>query len=100
MNGKVTRDSRTRRLKRATATKKMTVELVQGVRGQGPFVWPEVPEDLSPWGLREEGEEKYLKERRRQTEMRERGEVEKGDKESLREKARELLAGKVRWRSG
>lgn len=28
----------------------MTVELVQGEPGNGPFVWPAEPEDMTPWG--------------------------------------------------
>ena len=28
----------------------MTVELVQGEPGNGPFVWPKEPDDMSPWG--------------------------------------------------
>lgn len=27
----------------------MTVELVTGVKGQGPFVWPDEPENWAPW---------------------------------------------------
>lgn len=34
---------------RPRATKKMTVELVQNAPGQGPFIWPDPPEDLTPY---------------------------------------------------
>ncbi len=34
---------------RARATKKMTVELAEEGEGQGAFVWPEEPEDYSPY---------------------------------------------------
>jgi hypothetical protein len=34
---------------RARATKKMTVELAEKGEGQGAFVWPEEPEDYSPY---------------------------------------------------
>ena len=31
----------------------MTVELVPGEKGQGPFVWPEEPKDWKPWAKEE-----------------------------------------------
>lgn len=34
---------------RSRATKKMTVELAEKGEGQGAFVWPEEPEDYSPY---------------------------------------------------
>jgi len=34
---------------RPRATKKMTVELAEQGKGQGAFVWPEGPEDYSPY---------------------------------------------------
>lgn len=34
---------------RHRALKKMTVEMAQTGEGQGPFVWPDNPEDLSPY---------------------------------------------------
>lgn len=34
---------------RPRATKKMTVEMVQDEPGQGPFIWPDPPDDLSPY---------------------------------------------------
>lgn len=31
----------------------MTIEMVDdGTPGQGPFVWPQEPEDMRPWGRR------------------------------------------------
>ena len=38
---------------RPQSKKKMTVEMVDdGTPGQGPFVWPQEPEDMTPWGRR------------------------------------------------
>lgn len=34
---------------RPRASKKMTVELVQNGPGQGPFIWPDAPSDLTPY---------------------------------------------------
>ena len=93
------RDNRTGRLSRASATKKMTVELVQGKPGQGPFVWPEEPRDLKEWGKEEkEAEEKFKEEQRKRQMPDERYKLEPEDAKGLRERARALLGGRVRWR--
>lgn len=99
MQGKVTRDERNGRLSRASATKKMTVELVQGRPGQGPFVWPEVPEeDMKRWRAELDEREKKAEERRLRSRPDESFKLEPEDAQGLKERARLLLQGKVRWR--
>lgn len=77
----------------------MTVELAQEGPGQGPFVWPDAPEDLEPWGTKqyEEAREKQDKWEERE---RNRGMNWPEDMKSLSEQARELLRGDVKWRGG
>lgn len=76
----------------------MTVELVQGVPGQGPFVWPAEPEDYTPWG-----KDQYEKASKEQKEKQER-QSPQGNKmwpentESLARQARQLLDGDTRWK--
>lgn len=76
----------------------MTVELVQGVPGQGPFVWPAEPEDYTPWGkdlFEKEGKE---------VEERQERQSEQGKKmwpenlDSLARQAKQLLNGDMRWK--
>ena len=69
----------------------MTVEMVTGVEGQGPFVWPE--EEKASKARRKEAEE--VQKRRYQDQAHK---LDPEDAGSLKERARLLLQGKVRWR--
>ena len=91
--GKVVREPRTGRLSRESPRKKMTVEMERA------FVWPEVPGDLAPW-RKEEGErgEEAREMQRRRLRPDERHRLEPEDAQGVRERARKLLGGKVRWR--
>ncbi len=97
------RDSRTGQLRRASAQKKMTVEMVQGKGdgdGQGAFVWPEgqSEEEKGKEKEVEDQRERVRDEYRRRQEPDERFKLEPEDAGGLRERARLLLRGKVRWR--
>jgi len=78
---------------RPKASKKMTVEMDQ------PFVWPEEPEDYSPWSreiFREatNENERYQERYGRLNDTW----VNKDDRSSLREQAKALLEGKEAWK--
>lgn len=94
IQGKVRRDQRNGRVRRASAQKKMTVEMVQGQQGQGPFVWPEEPQKPDA----KDAERRYQQEQTKRQQPDERLKSEPADAKGLKERARALLAGKVRWR--
>lgn len=99
IQGKVRRNPRTRILSRASAQKKMTVEMVQDQPGQGAFVWPEEPQNLEPWKKEvKDLEDRYQEERTKRQQPDERHKLEPVGAKGLKERARALLAGKVRWR--
>ncbi|KAL6719307.1 mitochondrial 54S ribosomal protein YmL41 [Lecanora helva] len=102
-HGRTLRDQRTGQMYRERPVKKMTIEMAQGDN----FVWPDPPEDLAPW---EKGMQDAMKRDREEMEegrgrrsgqgrvvLGEMGERERG---GLRERARALLEGRVKWRPG
>ena len=98
-HGRVIRDSGSGRLVRTSQKKKMTIEMKTGDN----FVWPDVPEDLEPWNKRVEQaleKEKEAQKEGRSQQGQELGRVGDEARTSLREKARALLEGKVKWRPG
>ncbi|KAF6235980.1 hypothetical protein HO173_005608 [Letharia columbiana] len=99
IQGKVLRNDRTGRLARAGAAKKMTVEMVQGQEGQGPFVWPEVPDEVLAEGREaQDARDKAVEEQKMRQQPDERYKLDPRDAKGLKERARLLLQGKVRWR--
>ena len=79
----------------------MTVEMAPGK----PFVWPEEPDDLAPWGNNLQATKEAEKEQeRRRTEPKEEDEAkvrkERGERErgSMSGRARALLEGRKEWR--
>lgn len=90
------------RWKRPHAEKFMTVEMTK------PFVWPEVPQDLSPWDneLHSSREAASRREERNAIEKY-KGRIPleseqelKRDEEKYRTMAEELLSGKKKWDNG
>lgn len=72
----------------------MTVEL------ERPFVWPKQPEDLSPWNKAEREESSELeKEMTKMSGSLKDTYVNEERRKAMREQAKELLEGKVRWKS-
>lgn len=91
------KDRRTGRVGRARAWKKMTVEMVTGVEGQGPFVWPEVEKEAKePGQARASG--KGREEAKKRMNRQEAHKLDPEDAGSLKERARLLLQGERRWR--
>ena len=76
----------------------MTVELVQGTKGQGPFVWPAEPDDLEKQKKAQDTKDKEQEVRRMRARQDEAYKLEPADATGLKERARLLLRGKVRWR--
>ncbi|KAK8216182.1 hypothetical protein IWZ01DRAFT_415324, partial [Phyllosticta capitalensis] len=75
---------------RERSIKKMTVEMDR------PFVWPEAPEDLSPWSHDlYHSAEKY---REKQQDQQDDVHAKPSDTKTLREQAEALLSGKQRWK--
>ena len=98
-NGKVSRDQRTGRVRRASSSKKMTVELAPGGKGQGPFVWPEEMEDERGGGKEErEGNERMQEQQRKRQTPDERHKLDPPDAATLRKTAEAFLQGKARWK--
>ncbi|MCJ1275783.1 hypothetical protein MMC21_003586 [Puttea exsequens] len=99
IHGKVVRDTLNKRVSRLPQQKKMTIEMPP----DQPFVWPEEPEDKSPWdwAITQAGE-KAKKER--EEGVTEQGNMKGGpgkkERETLRERAKALLKGKATWRPG
>ncbi|KAL9130926.1 MAG: hypothetical protein Q9175_006898, partial [Cornicularia normoerica] len=91
IQGKVTKDRYTARVSRASAKKKMTVELVQGVEGQGPFIWPEEPKDIKPNEKMQIAQQKYLGTQRKREQPDEKYKLDPEDAKSLKERATLLL---------
>ncbi|KAI4117876.1 MAG: hypothetical protein LQ345_001971 [Seirophora villosa] len=81
---------------RPRATKRMTVEMP----ASAPFVWPDAPNDFTPWD--KEAQEKA--EASREREQKAMGAEGRGmppeDGGTLREQAARLLKGEGRWRPG
>lgn len=75
----------------------MTVELVQGVEGQGPFIWPEEPKDIKPNEKMQIAQQKYLGTQRKREQPDEKYKLDPEDAKSLKERATLLLQGKVQW---
>lgn len=75
---------------RPQSTKRMTVELVTGVAGQGPFVWPAEPENWAPWA-KEQFEEAKKQQEASDERRKEGGKAWPLDMDTVAEKAR-LLA--------
>ncbi|MBE3047305.1 50S ribosomal protein L23 [Candidatus Bathyarchaeota archaeon] len=90
------------RFVRAPGEKYMTVEMVK------PFVWPEVPHDLSPWDKQMHTmREHMMKEQERVREIRHKGNIPMVSEEKLgydekkyRTMAQELLLGHKKWSNG
>jgi len=100
IHGKVRRHRQTNRLVRASQQKKMTIEMKPGDN----FVWPEVPAEVEEKKNSAQNEAVKM-EREEQKENRSEqgqylGNTAKKEKKGLREKARALLEGKVKWRPG
>ena len=83
-----------KRWHRPRSTKRMTVEL------ERPFAWPEEPEDLSAWNRREVGLQQEEQEgfQERQGPTSDQMGVPEERSRSMREQARALLEGRVKWR--
>ncbi|EED23275.1 mitochondrial ribosomal protein L23, putative [Talaromyces stipitatus ATCC 10500] len=95
---KVTREFRDGRpgygpIRRPKSKKKMTIEMTE------PFVWPEVPKDLSPWQP-----DQFYRHREYSQEFQESGQPSasakplKGESDAFAEQAKELLEGKTAWK--
>ncbi|CAK4034893.1 related to ribosomal [Lecanosticta acicola] len=83
-----------RRWHRPQSTKYMTVELVR------PFVWPPEPESFSAWNKGEtEQMNKTSKDVQKQQGQAAKTYINKDRAERMREQAKELLEGKVRWKA-
>ena len=76
----------------------MTVELVTGVEGQGPFVWPEEEKVSKEREKASEAMRKAREDHQRRRFQEEAHKLDPEDAGSLKERARLLLQGKVRWR--
>ncbi|CAF9928345.1 MAG: hypothetical protein HETSPECPRED_006809 [Heterodermia speciosa] len=81
----------------------MTVELAQTGEGQGPFVWPDPPEDMSPWGRKKERNKDYIPHATRRQELTKQAEKDRemkvpDDADDLSRQAQELLNGKEKWK--
>ncbi|KAM0803100.1 hypothetical protein BDR22DRAFT_819308 [Usnea florida] len=98
MHGKVHVDRRTGNAGRASARKKMTVEMVTGVEGQGPFVWPEEEKPSEEAVKASRARRKAADENKMRQNIEEAYKLDPVDAGSLRERARLLLQGKVRWK--
>ncbi|KAK7528705.1 mitochondrial 54S ribosomal protein uL23m [Phyllosticta citriasiana] len=77
---------------RERSIKKMTVEMDK------PFIWPEKPEDLSPWShdLYHAAEEFRGDQESKEDDIH----AKPADTKTLREQAEELLSGKTKWQPG
>ena len=98
VHGKVVRDVRTRQLHRTKQKKKMMIEMKAGDN----FVWPEVPEDIQNRSteLRDAiRKQKKEMEEGRSPQGQYLHKVGENQREGLREKARALLQGKLKWKS-
>jgi large subunit ribosomal protein L23 len=78
---------------RPRAIKKMTVEMTK------PFVWPEVPEDLSPWDKKRFDAVKKLQEEDKDSRSPNAVLKPSTERTSIAEQARRLLEGKDQWKS-
>ncbi|KAL2044396.1 hypothetical protein N7G274_003101 [Stereocaulon virgatum] len=99
MHGRVVRDPRTNQARRKPRKKKMMVELEPG----SEFVWPEVPKDLEPWDKKMKDQEKRELDVQRKNRTKQGtilGLIPDEERNTLREKARELLGGKRVWTPG
>lgn len=77
----------------------MTIEMPAQGKGQGPFVWPDEPEDLKPWD--KELQDAIGKERgemRKRSRIAEMANMDPGDKGVLAKQARALVEGRRAWR--
>lgn len=77
----------------------MTIEMQSG----DGFVWPEQPADLEPWDKKVQdaaGRERRVMMEGRSAQGQDLKVVGRGEREGLRERARALLEGRVRWRAG
>ena len=79
--------------------------MVTGVEGQGPFVWPEVEKESKEGEKAAEERKKAsgtrkkaAEEHRKRQYLDEAHELDPEDAGALKERARLLLQGKVRWR--
>ena len=89
INGRIMRN----RWHRPRSKKYMTVEL------ERPFVWPEEPEDMSPWNQEQmEASQKMQEERSERDGTRKDLFVNEDRRKSMREQAKALLEGKVKWK--
>lgn len=77
----------------------MTIEMKPGDN----FIWPDVPEDLEPWGSALQKVQQTEKKEMREG-MSTQGQnlqlVPRNERDATREQARALLEGKIRWRPG
>ena len=99
IHGKMRRDPRTNQKSRIAQKKKMTIEMAQG----DSFVWPEEPKDMEPWDkTMQDRIAEVRKERMKGIDKSGRDLKQKGEDEKsrLRERAKALLSGKVRWKPG
>lgn len=64
-------------------------------------MWPEEPEDFGPWN-KQELEDLEVLQKAQQEELASTGDarVNQERRERMREQARDLLEGRVRWRAG
>ncbi|EON61183.1 hypothetical protein W97_00395 [Coniosporium apollinis CBS 100218] len=76
---------------RERAKKYMVAEL------ERPFVWPDVPEDFSPWDKETHDAAEKEQEAFRETMMPDASTRAPGGRDTLAEQARRLLEGKERW---
>jgi large subunit ribosomal protein L23 len=78
---------------RPRAKKYMTVEL------ERPFVWPEEPEDYSPWNKEQMEASKEMQEKMSEEDgSRKDMLVNEDRRKAMREQAKALLEGRVRWK--
>ena len=68
----------------------MTVELATGEPGQGPFIWPEEPEDWRPWA-KEQFADAFKQRDKIQKDRQNAGKVWPEDMGSVRSQAAKLL---------
>lgn len=81
---------RPRRWYRPRAIKKMTVEMDK------PFVWPEQPESMDAWS--KEAHDAMTKSQKQQGTPKEQKDEHNKTADALSQQARDLLAGKTKWK--
>ncbi|KAI4086975.1 MAG: hypothetical protein LQ344_007144 [Seirophora lacunosa] len=81
---------------RPRATKRMTVEMP----ASAPFVWPDAPDDFTPWDKQAQEKAEASREREQKAMGAEGKGMPRGDGGKLREQAARLLRGEGRWRPG